>query len=201
MIYGTPFRGIFYSFGVHYPDAPITDLVDVTASSTAYNRGNVLYVIDPKKTYSSSEEGWISTSEENSSITVTLLRDNLTLSSYALRSRLEYETNFPLEWMLEGSNDQTNWELLHHKTRGDELKGLGRVGRWKCPTDKAFKSFRLTQIGVNSYTDEAAKYVFSMNKFELYGKLGISFASFTCRPHSQSMSFVCLVINLLLNSN
>lgn len=199
MIYGTPFRGIFYSFIKHHPKSSITDFVNVTASSSFSGRGDPIIVIDPRRTASISGEGWMTNSEENSSITFTLLRDNLTLHSYSLKSRIDYSCIYPLEWILEGSNDINNWELIHHKERGHEIDGKGKVGKWSCTLRKAFKSFRITQLGYNMYCDNDPKYHFALNKIEVYGKLGISYAEITCRIKSYFDAYFSFYAIIIMN--
>ena len=126
---------------------------------------------DPKITSSSREYGWQSDSIENSSVTITLLRDRLKISSYSLQTRKDRDVNTPYEWILEGSNDLMNWETIHHKSHGDELINKSSKGHWECSSSIPFRFFKLTQLHENRKNTEEQKYMFSLSKIELFGTL------------------------------
>ena len=97
---GTPFRGIFYKIGKHFPHAPITKLVNVTTSGDLSGRGNPIYVIDPHFTILDASN-WLTTNRINSSYKFTFLRNSLRLTSYSIKSRTDFSYNLPNELIIE----------------------------------------------------------------------------------------------------
>ena len=83
---GTPFKGIFYTLGQLYPNAPIESLVNVTPSSDL-GRGKAINVINPHYTYINDQENWLSENKENSSLTIKFLRNRVRINSYSIKSR------------------------------------------------------------------------------------------------------------------
>ena len=194
---GTPFRGIFYSFGRHYPKASIDKLVSITTSSNYPGRGKPIYVIDPHFTYTN-ENNWITQSRQNSYFQFTFLRDSLHLTSYSLKARTDKSINMPNEWTFEGSNDETNWTLIHRKSSGDELSNAGNTIRYYCKANESFRSFKITQLETNRNTyDKSEQYIFGLNKLEVYGKLDIEFVCpSSCRRNTINY---WLLIYILVN--
>lgn len=188
----TPFRGVFYRMAKGFPTTKIEKLVNVSLSSFYKGRGDPYIAIDPRRSYTGAT--WLSTSEENSSYCVTFLRDNLTIKAYSIKSRTDKSTyNQPLEWILEGSNDLVSWDLLHHKERGEEMRQKGAIGKWFVNSRKSYKSFKITQLGVNSYAEYVDRFVFGFNKLELYGKLDIELAKITCIDGRSRMKIECFI--------
>ena len=194
------FDGIFNFYHTHYPNTAIKKLVKVKTSSEWGGRGDPYYVIDPNISSSSIETNWLSDSIENSSYMVIFQRDLLQLTSYSLRSRLDKNYNTPKEWILEGSNDQRNWKFLHHKERGNELIDKGSEGNWTSNVNEFFRMFRLTMLGENKMGNSSQKYVFSLNKFEVFGKLKPYFSGLTCKAHHRYNKRTELVLLFVLIS-
>ena len=140
----TSFKGVFYSLGKRHPNVPINKLVKVTPSSTYPGRGNAIYVIDPHFSYTT-ENNWISESRVNSSFTFSFINDRLLIKSYIIKTRTDNIYCCPIEWVMEGSNDDINWIQIHHKESGTEQCEIGKVVRHNCFAKQPFKSFKITQ--------------------------------------------------------
>lgn len=162
------FKGLFYSYFKNYSSKHISKLVKITASTTNTVYQAPIILIDPN---ADSSKLWQSNSFENSSITLTLLRERLLISSYSLKSRTGWNKYTPFEWVLEGSNDQKNWVLIHHKLNGTELIESGSRGNWECTSSIPFNSFKLTQLHENRKNEERYKYMFTLGKIELFGTI------------------------------
>ena len=157
------FKGIFYSYFTNHSSKHINRLVKIKASST--NFGNPINLLKPNS------GNWQSKNIENSSLTITLLRERLMISSYSLKSRTDWSYNTPYEWVLEGSNDLINWETIHHKPRGDDLINIGSTGNWKCSSSVPFRHFKLMHLNENLKSDDTCKYMLTLNKVELFGTI------------------------------
>ena len=176
------FQGVLYYFHTWYNSTLIKKLVKLEVTSTVSGRGSPYNAINPFILSRKSEDNWVADSKENNSFTIKLLRDRLKIESYAMRSRIDRDHNMPLEFILEGSNDNINWKLLHHKERNEELKKQDSKGNWTITSNnnEPFRSFRITQIGENYHKTENEKYVFGFNKIELFGTL-IATEKYTCK--------------------
>ena len=163
------FKGVFYSYFMNHSTKHINRLVKIKANSTHF--GKPINLLDPNVNSSQREDNWQSRSIENSSLTITLLRERLKISSYSLKSRTDWTHNTPYEWILEGSNDLMNWETIHHKPHGDELIYANTTGHWECSSSIPFRFFKLTQLNENKKSDEIYKYMFTLNKIEFFGTL------------------------------
>ena len=163
------FKGVMYSYFKNYSSESINKLVKIKASSTNANVGQANVLINPNINRNDKAGIWQSRSEENSSVTITLLRERLMISSYSLRSRTDRDHNNPYEWVLEGSNDRVNWETLHHKPHGNEFMGRSKQGNWPCTSSIPLKYFKLTQLHENYHKLDSEKYMFSLSKIELFG--------------------------------
>ena len=116
-----------------------------------------------------------------------------------MRSRIDVDWNMPLEFILEGSNDDISWKFLHHKERNNELKTKDSKGNWTIDNNnKLFRSFRITQIGENYHIyGENEKYIFAFNKIELFGTL-VPASKHTCMRVKSSLSSHLKMMNVML---
>ena len=192
---GVSFDGIFNFYHKYYPGASIQNHVKIKTSSDFPGRGNPYYVIDPKITSTELTMNWLSESYENSSFMIIFQRDILMLSSYSLRARLDNYYNLPKEFVLEGSNDLSNWVFLHHKQRGDELTTKGNERNWKVNSNNYFRAFKLTMLGENYHLYDNEKYIFSLNKLEVFGTIHPLFKGCSCKTgnkYKQRLIFIML---------
>ena len=191
------FQGVFYYFHTKYSNTTIKKLVKLEVTSTVSGRGSPYNAINPFILGRDQKDNWCARSKENSSFIIKLLRDRLKINSYAIRSRIDIDYNTPLELTLEGSNDNINWKLLHHKERNDELKLKDSRGNWTVNNNDLFKSFRITQIGENYYTNYDERYVFAFNKIELFGSL-YPITKYTCATTKTFLSFNVILLICIL---
>ena len=187
------FKGIFYSRFMHYSSKYINKLVKIKANST--NFGNPNNLLNPNVNGSLKEDNWQSLNIENSSLTITFLKERLKISSYSLKSRTDKTDNTPYEWVLEGSNDLINWETIHHKPHGEELIHANNTGNWKCSSSVPFRHFKLIQLNENEHFNEINKYKLSLNKIELFGVIFPDFP-ITCYQRKRN----CMMYQIMMVS-
>ena len=77
------FKGVFYSYFMNHSTKHINRLVKIKASSTHF--GKPINLLNPNVNSSLREDNWQSLSKVNSSLTITLLRERLKISSYSLK--------------------------------------------------------------------------------------------------------------------
>ena len=135
------FKGVFYNLYNHFSKSEVNRIVSADASSVYPGRGEPGVVIDYTITDRQNILNyWASNHIENSSISIHFSGYKLSLYSYSFQSRCTNNGNYPLEWILEGSNDLQNWELLHHKQRDFSIASLCSEGHWKSDVIKTFSS-------------------------------------------------------------
>ena len=193
------FNGIFTFYHTYYPRTSIQKFVKVKTSSDYGGRGSSYSVVDPNITMNTDKMNWLSKSEENSSFMIIFQRDILKLSSYSLKARVDQGFNTPREWVLEGSNDLMNWKQLHHKERGDELTTIGSEGNWSSDVNEYFRMFRLMMLGENKMHVESEKYIFSMNKLEVFGTLHPFVKMFSCKCKQNIKSSTVLLLIIMIS--
>jgi hypothetical protein len=122
---------------------------------------------------------WMSKNEANSWICFEFKRHSISLKNYTLKSR-SCDPGFvhPREWVVEGSNDGSGWELLDSRNTED-LNGLSIVKTFNCSTAKSsdfFRFIRLRQTGVNcgagsTYGSSSWRHYFTFTAAEFFGTL------------------------------
>ena len=169
----SPLDGVFKYF-TNY----LHDLFLVEASTTQTERGSISNIIDQTIISNSNQNTWLSEAIENSSFTITFLYFPFKLESYSIKSRGDWDYNYPAEWIIEGSNDNATWTLLHYHERNDELsQKRNHICHWNASnTDVGFfRHFKMTQLGRNCKTEDYGyEYYFSMNKIEFFGEKKIT---------------------------
>jgi hypothetical protein len=91
------------------------------------------------------------------------------LSSYTLKSRTDYDTYHPVQWEIEGSNDESSWVSLDSRNKQEQY-GRGAVKNYSCnkENDGFYRFIRMRQTGENiSYESHRL----SLSQIELFGKL------------------------------
>ena len=195
------FNGTFAYLFKHLTNYSVTNLVDVIASSTYPERGFVYNVINPYVSKTEIEENWLSKSIKNSSVTISFLKHSFSIDSYSIKSRQDkYDFNYPYEFVLEASNDEINWNEIHHKTKDDTLIGKGYEGHWNCPSSEFYSSYKLTMLGTNSYERLNEQYIFTFSVIELFGTLMRNnnyFKKITCNKQITTYYFQCFCFILI----
>ena len=182
-----PLHGLFHRYR-----KSLDSLFNFSFSSLYPNR-------EPKYTLIEEQGGnWISMPYENSSFSIQFLRFPFKISSYSLRSRTDFGWNLPCEWMLEGSNNNNTWNLLHYHERNNDLNGTNIVKNWKTSfkCEGYYHFFKVTQLGINIQTSNDLdhpnnSFVFTMNKVEFFGE--ILSASTTCRTKIRKQKYLIFI--------
>ena len=96
----------------------------------------------------------------------------VSLSSYTIRSYCPTPRNpghHPISWVVEVSNDNTNWQVVDSHTNDHSLtiNHVTRNFRVSSVPDGSFRFVRLRQTGVNSYNTHHLIFC----AFELFGTL------------------------------
>ena len=159
------FNGIFKELYDYYGERAFKRHVKISGD-VVKGRGLPFTVIDPYFSNSTQNSNWISNDKENSSLTITFTRSKFLLNSYSVRSRLDNNMNHPKEWILEGTDNNFGWTLIHHKPNGTEMVGLKKEISYECQQTKAFNRFRIMQIGKSTHS-----YSFALSKIEFFGKV------------------------------
>lgn len=95
-------------------------------------------------------------------------------SHYSIRHGYDGANSYLLDFTFEGSNDKTNWTLLHAERGPCFNRGYGEKSFEIKPTEQSFRYFRLLQKG-NYYVleGEDAPYL-CLSGFEIYGDVSIN---------------------------
>jgi hypothetical protein len=113
---------------------------------------------------------WQSQSIPNSWICFDFKENSVSLKNYTLKTNGGPPGNYkPLQWVIEGSNDRENWELLDSRNT-HELDGSYLVKTFNCTTghsSKFFRFLRLRQTGKNSRGDDTLV----LTNVEFFGSL------------------------------
>jgi hypothetical protein len=94
---------------------------------------------------------------------------SVSISSYSMKSRYDGEY-IPRSWVIEGSNEDTDWIELDRRDNDDTIRGGHAFHNFKCPSrgdDHMFRYIRLRQTGLNSNNTN----VLMLCSFELFGRL------------------------------
>lgn len=71
----------------------------------------------------------------------------INISSYKVRSA---DRNWPLSWVLEGSNDKDNWTTIDIKSGANDLSGAFKEVSFDVEQKGFYRYFKITQKGQNS---------------------------------------------------
>jgi hypothetical protein len=89
---------------------------------------------------------WISQNVPNSWICFDFKQNSVSLKNYTLKTNAGGPGGYHLrEWVIEGSNDGRNWELLDRRNT-EELNGLSFVKTFNCSTENSSKFFRFLRL-------------------------------------------------------
>lgn len=94
--------------------------------------------------------------------------------SYIIRT-IHSEDNYHLKsWVVEGSNDKSNWIKIDEHKNDSSLKGQSRVHLFnitKNSNEQLFKYIRILQTGPNWYNNNDRSNVLLISSIEFYGRL------------------------------
>jgi hypothetical protein len=94
---------------------------------------------------------WASNNVPKSWICFDFKEKCVSLQNYILKSH-NSGSCFPIQWVIEGSNDGSTWKVLDNRNTRD-LCGASRVKTYECSTSKSdefFRFIRMKQTGKNS---------------------------------------------------
>ena len=166
------FDGLFSYLFKDYSAEEVVMIVNASASSTFPSRGSPIVTLNPYIKKNIVEDFWASDNIKNSSFSIKFHYHIFALHSYTIQSRDYQDYNTPLEWVLEATNDDIHWDLIHHKVRGNELNGRGLSLNWQSNNkNEYYKHYRFTQIGENYHFHEYEKYIFGIGSIEMFGIL------------------------------
>ena len=119
-----------------------TPAIQLIPSSTIASDFSVSNILD----YNSADSHWASNSNEgfNANLVVKFVDDRFLVTHYSIRSHPSSDC-YMQAWTLEGSIDNDKYEMLHNKTKNDDLINSG-IGEYKInPRKKGFRYFRIKQ--------------------------------------------------------
>ena len=155
------FDGIF-KYLVDESNSDISEKVGLTASSHQENIKNV--------TQYNTNNWYGSNNEQNSWICFDFKDKRIIPTNYQIKS-CDYDSSWahPKSWIIEGLNDNGQWENLSTVNDCSYLNGrcLSHIFQVTNPNQKKFSRIRLTQTGKTWFPNDCL----SINCFELYGKL------------------------------
>jgi hypothetical protein len=90
---------------------------------------------------------WHSTNAPNSWICFEFKRNSISLQNYTVKSDPHRGQGYHhlREWVVEGSNDNGNWEILDSRNT-QELNGASLVKTFKCSSENSSKFFRFVRL-------------------------------------------------------
>ena len=139
---------------------------------------------------------WVSAGLKNASLLIVFRQSQMSLTSYSFKSRTDKKINIPKEWVIEGSNDNKNWELIHSHPPNNDILGRGKLMNWETTNNNFFHYFKITQTGENGNTYENEGVYFTLNKIEFFGQL--LFQTLTCKMcNSNQVLYIYFFISLI----
>lgn len=109
-------------------------------------------------------------SQENSWICFDFIDHQISPSYYAIRScNYKKNSNHPKSWIIEGSNDNINWDILDKHNNNAKLNGANLVASFSIQnTDsKKYRFLRMRQL--KSWNPDAD--FFNIKNIEFFGTL------------------------------
>lgn len=117
------------------------------------------------------QQNYFSTKNEpNSWICIEFKNHRIKPTSYTIRSNNWPSDNWHLRnWVVEGSNDSNEWEIIDEQKENSDLRGRNLVHTYHVhnKNDNSFKFIRIRQTGQNWYNN----YYFGLNCIEFYGQI------------------------------
>lgn len=114
-------------------------------------------------------KSYISTNSENSFICFKFNKCQVNLTNYTIRARKLYNCCYPRSWIVEGSNDNNQWDPLDERINCNIFNQNHIVHTFDIQNQNRFyyQFIRIRQIGPNS----DGNHHFIINAFEMYGHI------------------------------
>jgi hypothetical protein len=106
-------------------------------------------------------------SQPNGWICIDLKENRVYVHHYSLRSRNDCDGYLPLNWIVEGSIEGTEWVELDRQNNCRDLVGLNRSVTFSGSGKEFFRLIRLRQTGKNNRGDD----FLTVSAIELFGVL------------------------------
>lgn len=108
--------------------------------------------------------------KEDQWITIEFKKHSVLLEHYTLAILTRQDHAQPKHWVLFGSNDEINWDLLHEVTDGKELAQQG-TSTYQIPNNSVFYShFKIVQLENCCNKQSPEVYKFGLTHIEFFGK-------------------------------
>ena len=173
-------------------------VVSATESGVYSGRGTASVLIDVPLTSGATGSQYLSGNTAKSNFTITFSSLFIKLQSYSMKARRDTTDNMPMEWVVDGSIDGTNWYLIHTHPRNNDLTTLNNEKNYIINETRFFNMFRFTQTGPNSKGGSLTGNVFSLGKVEFFGLVTASynqyFKTVKIKNNPNEISFLYLVI-------
>lgn len=144
--------------------------VNITSSSI-YNNSEV-YLPENVIKYDNPKAEFCSQDIPYSWICFEFINHQIAPSNYIIRSINDKKDSFhPKSWVVEGSNDNMDWDVLDQQTNNSSLNGRNLISPFKItnPNSKKYKFIRITQNG--NWKNNGN--LFNINNIEFFGILYI----------------------------
>lgn len=162
-----------------YVDQPLAGILEALNGIHGHLLMNDIISISGNKNHNSNYQSLIefvlpygnyySRNEENSHICFDFKENYVSLSAYTIKSTDHHY--FLKSWVIEGSNDQSNWIELDSHKNDNTLCTPSAIHTFQIPTDKKikklFKYIRIRITGPNSKKN----YILEITNIEFFGKL------------------------------
>ncbi|MBM4379852.1 MAG: fibronectin type III domain-containing protein, partial [Deltaproteobacteria bacterium] len=93
----------------------------------------------------------------------------LVLNRYALRSRCDAASHYPRNWLLQGSNDGSNWTTLRPHAFEGTLLARCRWSSWAISSSIGYRCFRIARDGTLSFSGSSPTGAVIFDEVEFYG--------------------------------
>ena len=162
--------------------------VSVKSSSTIYiDDWREEALIIPTRNSTSSIDNWASFDVEKSNFTIYFHKHVVDITHYSFRSQSNHPYDHPKSWVVEGSLDGKNWEIIDEEKDRTELCGIGKLKTFEVGHKGKYSYFKFTQTEPNNFN----RHCFDLGKVEFFGALYTKYSflnvpSLYCRRKTSS---------------
>ena len=155
--------GIFSYFR---ENSSIEEEINFTCSSHDYGDKNLLFQIE------NTTNEFYTSNQQNSWICFEFKKHRIISTNYSIRSfNCSSNWQHPRNWIIEGSNDNSNWTKIDDQRDNSSLNGRSIVHTFPIKeTEESFKFIRMRITGPNWYSS-GNNYRIEICSFEVYGKM------------------------------
>ena len=141
------------------------------------------------------QSNWCSESIENSNFTIKFTKHSIDITRYTFITRNILSAEFPMNWKVEGSNDDVTWEYIDHRLMQTDMSEVAKKKTYEVLGPGRYKYFRFVHNGTNS----DGHWHFCLGKVDIFGKLyGVND---TCRQSYKRKESKLYILLLILTSS